>query len=162
MESIRTGKVAGIISECLQLNFIRSLDPIFCTLRIFGIDLEVNRPRYRRYASVLLGTLFVLLNGVSHSYMVFKGPELFYMTRAAENVYLALHFLLTAFFSTLFILTLLLRSHFKWADLWKKLQKVEQFNHSKTSSYRKIHRGVRAALLLFVLLVISSFGTFQF
>lgn len=148
-------KIPSIGSEYSQHDLAWSLQPVLFSLRVFGIDLDGNRPRSlpRRCAFMALAASVSLFFGFSGTDVIIRSMLLFRHQAAIETVYMMLYIGAGTICAISLLAALTVASQSKWEALWMKLQEVEQCNGPTGRLYGRMRRVSGVSIAFSVLMV---------
>ena len=159
MASLACGNGEEIPSWCPQQNLEWSLRPIFIGLRVLGIDFDANQPRslLRRCTFISLAVVLFLISCCLNIINNVHHVELYRTEFSTESVYMLIYFGWLTVSNIAFACALMAVSQLRWGKLWRKLQRIEQFNSFTARSYGQTRKLATVLAIVSVLLVILHF-----
>ena len=131
------------------------LRPILFLLRIFGIDLDMNRPRSdrcRRFGFLALG-ISILIVSSFYGFKLINTLSYFVSQASSEVSYLILIIIPTIIFNPAYYGTTLVTTQLKWQRLWQKIQKLEHVCPMTDNFYSRLRKTLIASIIVFSLQV---------
>ena len=149
-------KIVGVSSET-RYDLIFSLRPIFCSLQIFGIDLDVSPPRsiHRRCGFILLKMLsfvFMQISSFEIALTSLRSQMNFNSTRNWLNVLRSYTWLT---WDILFPTVMFYTTTFNWKRLWRRAKKLEKLMKFQSSFVWQL-RTVSISLIASVAVLVNS------
>ena len=141
MELRSASTVVVIPTEYPQRDLVWSFQSIFFTMRFYGIDFDVLRPRstLRRYFFMVLRMLlFIECCRLLILYM-YINPKT-WKTETSIDCYWVVYIISRCILSILFEAAVYTVAVFKWPSLWKKAEELEHLFLFPTDFYRQLHK----------------------
>ena len=143
-ESMKFGSASTVVvipTDYPQHDLVWSFQSIFISMRFYGIDLDVLRPRsaLRRYFFMVLGLLLFIYKCESLIAYVFANPNT-WKTETNIDCYWVVYIIIKCILSILFEIAVYTSTAFKWRSLWKKAEEMEHFIQFPTDFYRQLRR----------------------
>ena len=154
MAPVAGWKIVGNSSENPSHDLMWTLQPIFRTLQIFGIELELNQPHsicHRRVSLALKMSIFALVGSVAGIILI--NLDEIILNAGNRKRHTALTLCSNLIITTSFTVAILAAAHWKWGTLWKKLQKVAQFTQFTANIPKKIRLVTMASIIGFIIFV---------